>query len=208
MKVLIVESSYPKDFFAERLDGLVTLHLTRLLRIDAKLVYALDKPHFDKAIALAANDDYDVLHLSCHGDDKGIAVTDNDDVDWPNIASLFDKNRFQPSALVMSACCGGSDGLAEAFEGKSRMRPNIIFGSTDARDYNEYALAWTILYNKFHSEGVHRDVAQEALKEIHATGGSSFRYMRWDGTKKHYRNFPIAGKSYRVEEYTPKKKDK
>ena len=46
MKVLIVESSYPKDFFAERLDGLVTMHLSRLLRIEAKLVYALDKRHF------------------------------------------------------------------------------------------------------------------------------------------------------------------
>jgi hypothetical protein len=77
---------------------------------------------------VAAEDDYDVLHLSCHGDDKGIAVTDNKNVDWPDLAALFTENNYQPSALVMSACCGASDGLAEAFEGKSRMRPNIIFG--------------------------------------------------------------------------------
>jgi len=30
--------------------------------------------------------------------------------------------------------------------------------------------------------------------------------MRWDGTKKHCRNFSVTGKSYRVEEYTLKKK--
>jgi hypothetical protein len=155
---------------------------------------------------LAANDGYDVLHLSCHGDDAGIAVTDNKHVDWSDLAALFEKNNYRPSALIMSACCGASDGLAAAFEGTSRMRPNIIFGSTDSRDYNEYALAWTILYNKFHSEGVHRDVAQEALKEIHATGGNTFRYMRWDGAKKLYRNFPIIGKSYRIEEFAPKRK--
>lgn len=207
MKVLIIESSYPEDFYNEQLDGLVTLHLTKLLRINAKLVYALDKSHFSKAIALAAKGNYDVLHLSCHGDDVGIAVTDNKSLDWPDLAQLFYRHGYKPSALVMSACCGASDGLREAFAAVST-RPDIIFGTTDARDYNEYALAWTILYNKFKAEGVDRDVAQQALKEIHATGGSTFRYLRWDGTSRYYRNFPFTGKSYQVKEFTPKRKSK
>ena len=183
------------------------LHLTKLFGIKAKLVYAIDKYHFSKAIALAASGNYDVLHLSSHGDNVGLAMTDNKPLGWSDLAALFAKHDYNPSALVMSACCGASDNIGEAFENVTT-RPEIIFGTTDARDYNEYALAWTILYNKFNQEGVDRDVAQQALKEIHATGGSTFRHLRWDGRNRYYRNFPVSGKSYRIEEFTLKEKPK
>ena len=62
----------------------------------------------------------------------------------------------------MSSCCGATDDLANEFE-KIPYGPYIIFGSIDERNYNEYAVAWTILYNLFKTKGVHRDVAMEAL---------------------------------------------
>ncbi len=178
MKLLIIEASYPKDFFSERLDGHVTHHLTKLLRIDSKLVYALDKRHLAKAVTLAAKGGYDVVHLSCHGADDGIAVTDNTDIDWPDFVQL-NANRYSPEALVMSSCYGAADGLADEFE-KVKSRPKIIFGSTDERDYNEYAVTWTILYNLFRTDGVHRVVAREALRAINAIVHRNFRYLRWD----------------------------
>lgn len=204
MKLLIIESSYPKDFFSERLDGHVTQHLAKLLRIRARLVYAVDEEHLDKAFALAAREKYDVVHISCHGDESGIAVTDNTDIDWPQLVRFFTDNRFSPDALVMSSCCGASDDLADEFE-KVRWRPKIIFGSTDKRAYNEYAVAWTILYDRFAKEGVDRDVAQEALRAISATVHRNFRYLRWDGNHLHYRHFPRTGRRYEVTEKPDKK---
>jgi hypothetical protein len=206
MKLLIIEASYPKDFFSERLDGHVTHHLTKLLRIDSRLVYALDKRHLAKAVALAATDGYDVVHLSCHGADDGIAVTDNTDVDWPEFVRLFDANRYSPDALVMSSCCGAADGLADEFE-KVKSRPKIIFGSTDERDYNEYAVAWTILYNLFHTDGVHRDVAREALRATSAIVHQNFRYLRWHDSRHEYLQYPGEGRRFEVTE-KPKKKRK
>jgi len=199
MRLLIVEASYPKDFFSERLDGPATHHLTKLLRIESRLLYALDKKHLAKAIALGANDGYDVLHLSCHGGDDGVAVTDSTHIDWPEFVKLFTDNHYRPSALIMSSCCGAADGLADEFE-KAGSRPKIIFGSTDERTYNEYAVAWTILYNLFRTDGVHRDVAREALRAISAIVHRNFRYLRWNDGRKAYLEYPGEGRRYEVTE--------
>lgn len=207
MKLLIIEASYPKDFFSERIDGHVTHHLTKLLGIDSKLIYALDKKHLEKAISVAAQNDYDVVHLSCHGADDGIAVTDNTNIDWPDFVQFFNAKRYSPEALVMSSCCGAADGLADEFE-KLTSRPKIIFGSTDERSYNEYAVAWTILYNLFCTSGVHRDVAREALRAINAIVHRNFRYLRWDDNRGAYLQYPGEGRRFEVTEKIKKKRAK
>jgi hypothetical protein len=204
MKVLIVESSTPKDFFSEELDGPLTHHLTKLLGINSKLVYGLNELHLKKAVALAAKDRCDVLHISCHGREAGITLTDKGKVDWPMFVEMFTENRCAPKALVMSSCWGAADGLADEFE-KVRYRPNIIFGSTDPRYYNEYAVAWTILYNAFSNDGVHRTVAREALRAICAVAHRNFRYLRWHDEKKAYVQYPGEGRRYEIVERVKKK---
>jgi len=199
MRVLIIEASYPKDFYRGQLDGHVTQALTRLLGIKSDLVYALDKSHFEKAIAHAANGDYDVVHVSCHGDDVGIAVTNNSPINWPDFVELFRKYKCNPHALIMSSCCGATDDLANEFE-KIPYGPYIIFGSIDERNYNEYAVAWTILYNLFKTKGVHRDVAMEALRAIRAIVHNNFRYLRWKDDKKEYVQYPPEGRRFVVME--------
>jgi hypothetical protein len=189
MRLLIVEASYPEDFYSERLDGQMMERLTKLLHIESRLVYAMDRKHLAKAIALAKQDDYDVVHLSCHGADAGIAVTDRTNIDWPEFVQLFKARRYSPRALVMSTCCGATSGLAQEFE-KKGARPEIIFGSTDERDFNEYAVAWTILYDRFRRDGVERNVAQDALRDISAVVHPSFRYLRWDDERGAYRPYP------------------
>ena len=89
----------------------------------------------------------------------------------------------------MSSCCGASSGVGEAFE-NVKLRPNIIFGSTDERYYDEYAVAWAILYRTFLNNKVTRDAAQQALAHITAVVKPSFRYRRWDHMKKRYLSYP------------------
>jgi hypothetical protein len=204
MKVLIIESSYPKDFFSEQLDGHIARHLTKLLGIDSELVYALDTRHLKKAIARAAKGRYDVLHISCHGRENGIILTDKTDIEWLEFVGMFTANRYCPNALVMSSCWGATDGVADEFE-KVAFRPNIIFGSTDERYYNEYAVAWTVLYNYFHTEGVDRQVARKALRAISAIAHKNFRYLRWHDQKEEYVQYPGEGRRYDVVERVKKK---
>lgn len=204
VRALIVESSGPQDFYSKELDGPLTYSLSKLLGIDAKLVYAINKAHFRKAVALAASQHRNVLHISCHGRENGITLTDKTRIDWPEFVQMFTDNRYSPKALVMSSCWGAVDEIADEFE-EVHFRPDIIFGATDDRCYNEYAVAWTILYNAFSRGGVDRDVAREALRAIYVTAHKNFRYLRWHDQKKEYVQFPGDSRKYEIIE-KPKKK--
>lgn len=196
-KVLIIESSFPKDFYGEQLDGPSTRHLVKVLGIETHLLYALDRLHFEKAIKFGKDNAFDVVHVSCHGGEEGLALANKTSVSWSAFAEIFVDNNYSPKALVMSACWGGSDPVGDAFKAAA-CRPNIIFGSTDARFYNEYAVAWAILYNMFLEHGTNRDAAVKALEAINAIVDRRFRYLRWDESR--YRKFPGAGRRYEIRE--------
>jgi hypothetical protein len=167
MKVLIIESGSPTDFYNDQLEGNSTLRLLQLLKIKSEMHLVLDKRRLSKALKLAAEEHFHVIHISCHGDKDGIQLADGTNLDWNPLAALFQKHKVKPSALVMSACCGASSGIGNAFA-KERLRPNIIFGSKDSRNYHDYAVAWAIMYRTFRLDGVHRDSAQKALAHIRA----------------------------------------
>src|SRR5260370_25798589 len=116
----------------------------------------------------------------------------------PTSLSCF-ASTCNPHALIMSSCCGATDDIANEFE-KIPYGPYIIFGSIDERNYNEYAVAWTILYNLFKTKGVHRDVAMEALRAIRAIAHNNFRYLRWKDDKKEYVQYPPEGRRFVVME--------
>lgn len=197
MKVLIVESSDPSDFYDDQLDGPSTLQLLRLFDIRCELRMVIDRAHFVKALEYAAAKDFDVIHLSCHGNVNGVGLADDTFLRWAEFARLFQRHRVQLRALVMSSCYGASAGVGRAFEAHS-LRPNIIFGSTDARRYYDYSLAWAILYRLFKKKGVTRDAAQIALAHITAVVTRSFRYRRWDDSGEQYLAYPTRRSEFRV----------
>jgi hypothetical protein len=197
IKVLVIESSAPGDFFNDQLDGPSTLQLLNLLGLNAKLRYAINDKTFRRALKEAAADHYNIIHLSCHGNMKGFFLTDGTKQSWDEFAQAFQEYKLNPNALVMSACCGASSGIGNAFE-IMKLRPEIIFGSTTAQYYDEYAVAWAILYRTFLNEDVTRDAAQQALAYITAVVHSSFRYRRWDDDKERYLSFPSQSSQYGV----------
>lgn len=207
MKVLIIESGSPNDFYRDQLDGNSTLRLLQLLNVKSEMHIVLDKTRLGRALRLAADETFDVIHLSCHGDTDGIRLADGTDIDWDELATLFQKHKVQPRALVMSACCGASSGIGEAFA-EVRLRPDIIFGSKDARDYHDYAVAWAILYRIFCLDGVNRDTAQQALAHINAVVSPAFRYRRWDDGDGKYLFFPSTSAKYGVVDTSKLKRDK
>ena len=77
MKVLFAESSYPEEFYRRRLDGNSTAGLLDTMGINSKLRYVLVFELLKRAIDECANGNFQVLHLSCHGDEKSIVLTNN-----------------------------------------------------------------------------------------------------------------------------------
>jgi hypothetical protein len=197
MKVLIIESASPDDFYDDQLDGNSTSQLLRLLNINFEMRIALDERRLCRALKFATEGNFDVIHLSCHGDKDGIQLANRASIDWDPLAALFQKYKAHPRALVMSSCCGAASGIGYAFA-KVQLRPNIIFGSTDERYYHDYAVAWAILYRVFLLEGVHRDAAQQALAHINAVVSPKFKYRRWDDTEEKYLIFPGKAATYGV----------
>jgi hypothetical protein len=116
---------------------------------------------------------------------------------WATFAGYFQGGGYCPDALVISACKGASTGIGEAFASRDR-RPKIIFGSITNRAYDDYAVAWAILYRRFGRSGVHREAAQKALRDICATVHHSFVYRRWDDEREKYLKFPFTGIEYEV----------
>jgi hypothetical protein len=197
MKVFIIESSNPEDFYRQELDGIAAQGILNILGVRNELRFALNREQFEKAIADAKTLNSTVIHLSCHGNKDGVALTSNYQPTWDKFASFFQNIRWCPKALVMSACCGATSGIRKAFENKPK-KPNIIFGSSDERSYGEYAVAWAILYHRFKRDGIDRGSAQRALKDINAVVSDKFLYRRWSNSKKEYRFYPAKGKKYKI----------
>jgi hypothetical protein len=161
----------------------------------------IDRKHLGAAIQLATSQRTDVFHLSCHGDEEGIELCDGEAIGWSVLAGYFQSGPYCPEALVMSACCGASAGIAEQFA-KRNQRPTIIFGTTEARSYSQFAVAWSILYRRFKIGGVRRKAAQAALKDICAVVDPSFMYRGWDTKEDDYIAYPEDGTTYGVMEQT------
>jgi hypothetical protein len=197
MKVFIIESSYPKDFYRQKLDGIAAQGILNILSISNQLRFALDREHFEKAIADAKALDSTVIHLSCHGDQDGIALANNYQPTWDKFADLFQDNGWCPKALVMSSCCGATSGIRNAFKNKPK-RPGIIFGSSDGRSYGEYTVAWAILYHRFKKDGIDKHSARQAVKEISAVVSDKFLYRRWSASRDEYRSYPGKEEKYEI----------
>ena len=99
MKVFIIESSNPEDFYRRELDGRAAQGILNNLGIRNELRLAMDREYFQKAIADAKTSDCTVIHLSCHGNKDGVALTSNYQPSWDKFASFFQNIRWCPKAL-------------------------------------------------------------------------------------------------------------
>jgi hypothetical protein len=205
-KVYIIDSNYPEDHFLDRADGAIAQHILKALGVRPDLRLALDRDHFRMAVTRATRARCDILHISTHGDENGIAICNDvrgsrlpQGFEWEEFVGLFQGSYDAPDALVMATCNGASSGLARAFSRVDK-RPNIIIGSTDERYPVDYVAAWALLYRRFKRSGINRDAAQRALEDICAVVHRNFRYLRWDDERERYLRYPGTGTRFDVME--------
>jgi hypothetical protein len=197
-RVLVVEASYPRDFYNQTLDGVSAHNLLKTMHVDVELHMVITPDYLKKAVEKASQEDFNILHLSCHGNDEGIAVGQPDHaLAWDEFVGLFQEVCSEVPALVMSTCCGAAEGVSKVFS-DYKQRPTFIFGSTKELGYSEYAAAWAILYHRMATDGVSLDTAQLAMEQISSVVDSSFIYRRWSDEKGKYVKWPRSDSEFRV----------
>ena len=125
-KIFIAESVAPDDFYEGNCEGHVVQAMAKVLHWQSSYKVALNAETLCRAIKHASNSGYDILHISCHGDAKGIELTDGTELSWKDLAECFQETHHAPHTVVVSSCAGGHGGVADAFRNRTR-RPSVIF---------------------------------------------------------------------------------
>lgn len=187
--VFIVESLKSNDFYDRRLDGYAANEMLRILGTRTEYRIAFTRALVEKAIAEAAAGDFEILHVSAHGNSQGIELTNGTDLSWAEFVDLVRPASGLKKALVMATCGGGDRELTKALNAAGVVF-GWVFGSTaDSVAFSDSCLAWSILYNRLYDHGFARNDLMVTLKAINAAIMGDFVYRRWTG--KDYRHFPV-----------------
>ena len=194
LKVFIAESVSPEDFYNRDWEGHVVEEIVRLLDGKASYRIVLNAELLCRAIKTASENDYDIFHLSCHGDELGIRLSNQTDLSWDELADCFQKADRIPAALILSSCVGGDSGIARAFKERKR-RPDVIFGAEAKKKkhvltFPGASISWPILYTALATNDITRKAFKEAVSKMNKITTHRFVYRRWD--RKIYRRYPAA----------------
>jgi hypothetical protein len=188
--VFVAESVQSVDFYEGRTDGFAANELLKIQQVRTSYKIVFDKDHLARAIGDARAGDFQVLHISAHGDNRGISLTDGNFVTWLDLAELLTTFGGVPNKagriLVVSSCMGGYVGLSKALQ-KRKVAFRFLFGSTARAGvgFTHSCLAWSILYNRLVELGSSRfDLAElrTTLDKINYVVPGDFVYRRWSGS--------------------------
>jgi hypothetical protein len=192
LKVFIAESVSHEDFYDRDWEGHAAEEIIRLLNGRTRYRIVLNKTLLRRAIKEAADNSYEIFHLSCHGDEDGVQLSGKRNMSWQELAEYFQEAKSAPSVLVLSSCVGGDAGIARGFEKLDR-RPTVIFGAEataedDLITLPNACISWSILYSVLAAEGMTPEAFKEAVTKMNKVTPHQFVYRRWDGEK--YLRYP------------------
>jgi hypothetical protein len=192
LKAFIAESVSPLEFYNRDWEGHIVEEIVRVLNGKTSYRIVLNAELLRKAIKTASENEYNIFHLSCHGDEGGIQLSDKTDISWDELANCFQTAGRIPAALILSSCIGGDRGIARAFKERKR-RPEVIFGAEADEEkhvltFPGACISWPILYTVLATRGMTPEAFKDAVKKMNSVTSHRFVYRRWDGQK--YRRYP------------------
>lgn len=195
-KVFVAESVFPEDIRKGDREGQVVQAICGVLHRPITYRVVNSKEALCKAIKTASAGNYNIFHLSCHGDAKGVQLADETELSWDELAKCFQGLSSIPAALVISSCVGGDHGVSRAFK-KSKRRPQVIFGAEGKKKrritFPGACITWPILYTSLARAGINRHSFKDAVKKMNLITRHRFVYRRWDGEQ--YRRYPSKKQS-------------
>src|SRR5260370_22406730 len=121
LKAFVAESVSPLEFYNRDWEGNIAEEIVRVLNGKTSYRIVLNAELLRKAIKTASENEYNIFHLSCHGDEGEIQLNDKTHIPWDELADCFQTADRIPTALILSSCIGGERRIARAF--KERKRP-------------------------------------------------------------------------------------
>ncbi|SRR5712691_184559 len=95
--VFVAESVKAEDFYEGRTDGFAANEILKIQQVRTSYKIVFDRNHLVRAIGDALAGDFQALHLSAHGDERGISLTDSDFVTWLEPAELLRRLGGNPN---------------------------------------------------------------------------------------------------------------
>lgn len=192
LKAFIAESVSPKEFYNRDWEGHIVEEIVRVLEGNTSYKIVLNAKLLRKAIKTASKNEYNIFHLSCHGDAVGIKLSDKTELSWDELADCFQTVDRIPSVLILSSCVGGDRGIARAFK-KRKVKPQVIFGAEGEGEkhvltFPGACISWPILYTVLATRGMTPIAFKDAVKKMNNITTHQFVYRRWDGHK--YKRYP------------------
>lgn len=182
--VLIVESVSPSDMIVGRNEGEGLKQVLSLLAVPCAVINVLSKADMLTALKVFRNGGFRHLHVSCHGNSKGIGLTDGDFIPWDELASMISQNCELVTSLSLSACESGCPQAAKSFE-KFDVRPWVISGVKSKPSWGDSIVGWAVLFRKL-QKGNSPKIWLNGT--IAAENASDIDLVSW---------FDTAGKGYR-----------
>lgn len=184
--VFIIESLELKDEIIGRYDGQILADILKLSGKSPYYCYVRTQHELENALKLFNKSEYRYLHLSCHGNKKGIATT-LDYLEFNELSTLLSP-YIEKRRLFVSACSTVNKNFAkELFLNTGCLS---LIGPTVDISFTEAALAWATFYHlmfKNDNKKMIRDDILDTIEIIINTFNMPFAYYHKINDKPYYK---------------------
>jgi hypothetical protein len=175
--VYIIESPAPGDLLDGRTEGNVLLNSLRLAGVRPWYSLATNLATFRIALlnrlgeAMKALQSRPVIHLSVHGNDRGVELTDGTFLTWETLREELRPitNWMQGNLLICMSSCAGSSGCRMAMHEEADHPFYALVGNTGSPDWSSAAVAFVAFYHRLF-RGANLHDAVRAMNEASGDG--------------------------------------
>lgn len=191
--VHVIESPSPKDLLVGRTEGKTLCEALSLSQTPHWYCLATNREtlisSLDEQMRLAW-DRYKlppVLHLSMHGNDRGIGLTDGDFIEWHDLRETLQplNNWMKGGLLIAMSACYGSSGCRMAMHDEPKETFWALVGNCKSPRWADAAVAYVVFYHNLFKE-VH---VEECVKRMRlASGDDEFMFFLGKDAKEAWKN--------------------
>ena len=166
--LFIIESLKFEDEQKELFEGHVISQILNFVGIESEYYYVRTKREFEHVIDIFKESKYRYLHISCHGDRKGIATT-LDDISFQEMGLIM-QHAMDKKRLFISACSVMNRNLAN--EMISNTECHSVIGPSKDIDMDDAVIFWSAFYQLVFKKNrtlILKGTLEEILKKLIGT---------------------------------------
>jgi hypothetical protein len=159
--VYIIESPSNKDLLNGTMEGKALLESLNLAQIPCTHNLVIDRNMLQVSLTSKLNEEcvrlgnkLPLLHLSMHGNEKGISLSNNDFLNWQELWQLLTpiSNAMQGGLVICMSTCFGSYGAYMANFAQKSLNYGALIGNTSKTQWADSAVAYITFYHQYFKE--------------------------------------------------------